>query len=116
MTLRVRIQIRDLKTSSLLSKMDLNSRSKNVAMQPSVSDIPLTQQAASMTDDTDAQIASRRRTFDADFDEGDSSAAPAYPPVDGGKDAWLFLAGAFTIGMYYIFQINNASIGVILLY
>ena len=68
-------------------------------MPPSVSDIPLTQQAASMADDHDAQATSRTLTFDADFDEGEGSAAPAYPRVDGGKDAWLFLAGAFTIEM-----------------
>ena len=71
-----------------------------MAAPSSVSDIPLTQQAASLADDDHARIALQRRTFDADFDDGDSSAAPAYPPVDGGKDAWLFLAGAFTIGSY----------------
>jgi len=67
-----------------------------MATPSSVSDIPLTQHATSIADDDHA----RTPTFDADFDEGDSSGAAAYPPVDGGKDAWLFLAGAFTIGSY----------------
>jgi len=76
-------------------------------------DIPLTQQAAPIAADDRAQPASQTpSTFDADFAEDNSSAAAAYPRVDGGKEAWLFLAGAFTIEMlvWYVSSFHSQSI------
>jgi len=85
-----------------------SSRLTNKPTSIDVSAIPLTQQATLGRDGG----AARTSTLDADFTENNSSAAStAYPRVDGGKEAWLFLAGAFTIEMlvWYVFEQSQSS-------
>lgn len=81
-----------------------------MSVPSSSSDIPLAQRAAPIANGTQARTASEMRELDVDFAQDDSSVAGAYPRVDGGREAWLFLAGAFTIEMLVWYVLCIASI------